>query len=77
MRIFERRVGDAVVLDLQGPLAGHKAVTILESAVRRHCQEGVRDIVALGESRNMAVGVTSRGSATVPFATLQRPLRRV
>ena len=46
MRISVRRVGDAVVLDLHGALAGHKAVAMLESAVRRHCREGVRDMVA-------------------------------
>jgi len=45
MRISERRVGEAVVLDLHGRLAGHKAVAMLESAVRQHCRKGIRDIV--------------------------------
>jgi anti-sigma B factor antagonist len=46
MRVSERRFGDVVVLDLHGPIAGQKAVTMLESAVRRQCREGVRDVVA-------------------------------
>jgi anti-sigma B factor antagonist len=46
MRITERQCGDAVVLDLHGPIAGRKAAGILEAAVRRHCGAGVRSVVA-------------------------------
>ena len=46
MRLTERQFGDAVVLDFHGPIAGPKAVGMLESAVRRHCGAGVRDVVA-------------------------------
>jgi anti-sigma B factor antagonist len=46
MRITERQCGDAVVLDLHGPIAGPKAAGMLEAAVRRHCGNGVRSVVA-------------------------------
>jgi anti-sigma B factor antagonist len=46
MRITERQFGDVVVLDLRGPIAGQKAVGMLESAVRRHCRGRVRTVVA-------------------------------
>jgi anti-sigma B factor antagonist len=46
MRITERQCGDAVVLDLHGPIAGPKAAAMLEAAVRRHCGDGVRSVVA-------------------------------
>jgi anti-sigma B factor antagonist len=46
MRITERQCGDALVLDLHGPIAGRKAAGMLETAVRRHCGDGVRSVVA-------------------------------
>lgn len=46
MRITEGHFGDVVVLNLHGPIAGMKAVGMLESAVRRHCRDGVRHVVA-------------------------------
>jgi anti-sigma B factor antagonist len=36
MRIIERRVGDVVVLDFVGAVAGGKAAGVVEQAVRRH-----------------------------------------
>ncbi len=46
MRISERRFGDVVVLNLRGPIAGPKAAGALEAAVRRHCGDGARSVVA-------------------------------
>jgi anti-sigma B factor antagonist len=46
MRITERQFGDVVVLDLRGSIAGPKAVGMLDAAVRRHCRDGVRKVVA-------------------------------
>ena len=46
MRITERQCGDAVVLGLHGSIAGPKAAGRLDAAVRRHCQNGGRSIVA-------------------------------
>lgn len=46
MRITERQCGDAVVLGLHGSIAGPKAAGMLDAAVRRHCQDGGRSIVA-------------------------------
>ena len=45
MRISERQVGDAAVLDLTGRIAGRKADEI-GTAVRRHVQAGTRLVVA-------------------------------
>ncbi len=46
MKISERQFGDALVLDLAGPLAGGKAAALINSAVRRHGQAGQRLVVA-------------------------------
>jgi anti-sigma B factor antagonist len=46
MRINERQFGDVVVLDLHGPIAGAKAVAMVESTVRRLSREGIRHVVA-------------------------------
>jgi anti-sigma B factor antagonist len=57
MRITERQFGDAVVLDLHGPIAGPKSVRMLESAVRRNCRENVSTVVAnLGGVRSVDIG---------------------
>jgi anti-sigma B factor antagonist len=46
MRISERQVGNVVVLDLVGPLAGPEAARIVEEAVLRHARAGTHTVVA-------------------------------
>jgi anti-sigma B factor antagonist len=46
MRITERRLGSAAVLDLAGPVAGFKADAALGAAVRRQLEAGSRLVVA-------------------------------
>jgi len=46
MKITERQFGDVIVMDLRGAIAGRKAADMIATAVRRHCREGVRRIVA-------------------------------
>jgi anti-sigma B factor antagonist len=46
MKITEQQFGDAVVLCLQGPIAGLEAAAKLESVVRWHYESGVRTVVA-------------------------------
>jgi anti-sigma B factor antagonist len=45
MRLSERHIGDAMVLDLNGALAGTEAAELLESTVSRLSQAGARKIV--------------------------------
>ncbi len=40
MRISERQLGDVIVLDIAGPIAGSKAAESVRSAVSRHCHPG-------------------------------------
>jgi anti-sigma B factor antagonist len=46
MRIIERQFDDAVVLDLHGAIAGPRAGEMVGAAVRRHCRDGVHNLVA-------------------------------
>jgi anti-sigma B factor antagonist len=46
MRITERRSGDAVVLEMNGPIVGRRAAAMLESVVRRLCRKGGCPVVA-------------------------------
>lgn len=46
MRIKERLCGDAVVLDMAGPIAGGKASAMIDEAMRRHSRAGKRLVVA-------------------------------
>jgi anti-sigma B factor antagonist len=45
MRMTERQFGDVVVLDLHGRIAGPKAGGLVGAAVRRHCRDGVHNLV--------------------------------
>jgi anti-sigma B factor antagonist len=45
MRISERQVGNAVVLELVGPLYGWQAAGAVEETVRRHRRAGTRTLV--------------------------------
>jgi anti-sigma B factor antagonist len=45
MTVNERQVGDAVVLDLAGPLYGWQAAGVVEETVRRHRRAGTRTLV--------------------------------
>jgi anti-sigma B factor antagonist len=57
MRITERQFGDAVVLDLHGPIIGPTAARMLVSAVCRSCRENVSTVVAnLGGVRSVDIG---------------------
>jgi anti-sigma B factor antagonist len=47
MRVSERQVGDVVVLDLAGPMAGGRAAAAIEAIVRRHSQQGANLIANL------------------------------
>ena len=71
MRISERRCGDAVVLDLHGRIAGRKAAGMLEAAVRRHCGDGVRSVVA-DLSGVPAVDLTGLGALLDAHLALRR-----
>jgi len=46
MKISERQFGDAIVLDLAGPLTGGTAAGLIDSAVRRLGETGQRLVVA-------------------------------
>ena len=46
MRITERRVGNATVLDLRGALVGYKSAELFDETVRRLCRGGSTEIVA-------------------------------
>ena len=81
MRITERQLGDVAVIDLRGALAGPKAVELFDAAVRRHCRDGTRKVVAnLGEVPSVdlaglaavdAYGPADRG-ATLTLACVTR-----
>ena len=45
MRITERQVGDATVLDVRGALVGHKSAEMFDETVRRLCRGGSTEIV--------------------------------
>jgi len=54
MRISQRQVGDVVVLDLVGPLAGWKAAGLVKETVRRLGRAGTHTVVAnLARVRSM------------------------
>jgi anti-sigma B factor antagonist len=46
MRIKERQFGNAVVLDLSGPIKGRGAASAIEEAAREHAAAGTRRIIA-------------------------------
>jgi len=46
MRITERQVGEATVLDVRGALVGYKSAEMFDETVRRLCRGGSTEIVA-------------------------------
>jgi anti-sigma B factor antagonist len=45
MNISERQIGPSTVLDVTGPITGHKAADMIDAAVRRHARAGTRILV--------------------------------
>ena len=45
MRITERRIGTAVVLDFVGRLYGWQAAELVDDTVRRHCLTGTQTLI--------------------------------
>jgi anti-sigma B factor antagonist len=70
MKISERRFGDAVVLDLVGPLAGAKAVALIDSAVRRHSRSG-RPVVVANLGRVPLVDLAGLGALVEAYRMMR------
>ena len=71
MRISERHVGDATVLDLAGALVAGKADGIIEAAVRRQVRAG-RPIVIVNLGEVPSIDASGLGALVVAYTTLRQ-----
>ena len=71
MRITERHVGEVVVLDLVGPLAGWKAAGLVKETVRRHGQAGRHTVVA-NLARVRSVDLAGLGALVDGYSTMRQ-----
>lgn len=70
MRISERRVGDVVVLDLVGALAGWKAAGLVKETVHRHGRAGRHTVVA-NLARVRSVDLAGLGALVDGYRTMR------
>jgi len=71
MRITERHVGEVVVLDLVGPLAGWKAAGLVKETVRRHGKAGRHTVVA-NLARVRSVDLAGLGALVDGYSTMRQ-----
>ena len=71
MNIMERQMGDVVVLDIAGPIAGDTAPAVIEEAVHRHSQAG-RTIVVVNLGDVRTVDLAGLSSLVEGYRTMRR-----
>jgi anti-anti-sigma factor len=71
MNISERQFGPATVLDVTGPISGHKAADMLDAAVRRHARAGTR-ILVVNLGRVPRVDLAGLGALVDAYIAMRR-----
>ena len=71
MRVNERHVGNATVLDLAGPMVTPKADGMIKAAVRRQVRGGPR-LVVVNFGGVPSIDAAGLGELIAAFTTLQR-----
>ena len=71
MRIRERQIGEVIVLDLVGPIAGEKAAAQIDEAVRQQNRAG-RSIVVANLSSVRSVDLAGLSALVEAYAVMRK-----